>query len=479
MSDDHLPAHTSERKSFYRETITYGTFVNQHFKGTDFRRVEARLTSFESCIFIDCDFTNANFTYARFINCRFEFSDDQEIADASFGGAFFDNSDLRTQGRLRFKHCGLRDAHFFRSKIGTVDFTSNGLEDAYFESCQIEDIDIRSVAATALMFKDCRFGRVQVSVENFVAIIGSSSFITESEVCLLSRLSLSTHSAVATQDEMISLIESYEKEIELDTFQNLNVVVQLCTVKRQSIDIEFLNGILGTLSAANPLLAFDQVSNIVKLLDQYGLHTKLDLHPIRKLFRNFHSHISKLPHSLVMRVRAAQHQLFSMSDTQLEIRFVFQSVDAKDEHQRQQCYEFFHEFRAFVGVQPSEHSSITEGSLKLSEYIKLIQARPWLVALVIIASNSTISVSIDVNQLPADIISAAKEVVEAYDERKLSQLRLKAQELDLRIEIERKSNEYDQMITANELTKELLPISNLCGDSNIHPEPQAPLSDQI
>ena len=166
-----------------------------------------------------------------------------------------------------------------------MDFTSNGLEDAFFESCDFEDIDIRSVAATALMFEDCRFGHVQVSVENFVAIIGSSSFLRNARSYSLSGFEETETKSVSSKlDECIKIIERYLASNGLDVFQTMNTLIQLKVVESHDLNIPELNAVLRRISAETPILAFDQVSNIVKLIEHYEIEDHLDLEPLKVLF---------------------------------------------------------------------------------------------------------------------------------------------------------------------------------------------------
>jgi len=459
-----------DNNSYFRATVSYSTFVGRRFDKTDFRRLEGRLTSFEGCHFVDCDFSNANLTYSRFINCILEFTDDFEISDASFSGAYFEKTDFSTKGRLRFKHCSLRDVHFAKCKFGTLDFTSNGLEDSFFDSCSFDELDIRSVAATALMFSSSRFGLVRVSVENFTLIIGASALLLAADNFELSHLASSSQSnSGSTLNQAVQILTEYLDETDVGAFQAMSTHISLCALRGVEPNISILDQIVCQLGSDTPLFFFDQVANIIKLINHQFLFEQINLEPLRVAFRRNQEHLTKLPHSLAMRVKAAEGYLFDSKETEFEFSFVFQAADANNPLDRVACYEFLHSVMSLAHLASSDGGSIAEGSFKLSEVVRLSKLSRWLVAVVVLANSIEVQVNFDVNKLAEDIIGAAARLQASITNSELAELQRKSQELDLMIEIQRKQHELNRLLGPEDLTLELQEAARLYGDHQTLP----------
>lgn len=457
---------SSDRQSFFRETITYNTLVGMSFNEADFRRVEARLASFERCRFVDCRFEKGNFTYARFLDCDFEFSDDAVVERGSFSGAVFERCKFSPTGRLRFSNCSFRDGHFVDCLFGEIDFTSNGLEDAYVEGCSFKSIDLRSVTATALMFSECRFGKLQISIENLVSVIGLTNLdevAASYSVEILSPNSVSDALAV-NRSGLVEMIKNEASPASLDPFQQLNALLILSTLRDGNKPIENLNAILANLETQSPLFAYDQLTNIIKLLQQYGLLSFVDTSPINRLLEQLDLLKTTLPFSLVQRVLAACQVLQALKPPEFEIVFNFRSADSRSSIDRMACYRFVEELRDTFDISELNQLVARNGSFKVSEYIQLKSLSPWLVVLIFLMNNSSIGVSLDLNKLPNDLLSAANGLADSIDTTQVERLAEEAAALDLQIEILKRKAELNRLIVAEELASDLAQLGHLYAD---------------
>jgi hypothetical protein len=456
MIDETLPAAPSSR-SFFRDTITYSTFYGQYFLEADFRRVEARLSSFEGCVFKDCRFSNANFTYARFIGCTFVYTDDSEVSDASLGGAQFEDCEIATQGRLRFKHCNLRDVCFTDCLIGAVDFTSNGLEDSLFSGCSFSEIDIRSVATTALTFLNCRFEKVQVSVENFVSIIGAPELLENTKAFILSRtVGGGTIRLASDRHDVVALIEDYVDEKKLDTFQKLNSAIQLALIENhQFMDRDLLkfSAIIDQLRGENPLIAFDQISNIVRLISLYGMQDAVRTEPLQELFVRFDEYSDTLPQSLSVRVAAARRRLFNNEHGDYVITFRFAKADPDNFEDRRLCYEFVYALRHWTGAESA--AGLRPGSFELLEFVKKKDLKLWLVALIVLVPNVSLNVNINLTDLSEKLVAEAAERQSETKAGEMEKIQETANALALSVTMEQCGDASRRSLDAEELRKAL------------------------
>ena len=134
------------------------------------------------------------------------------------------------------------------------------------------------------MFSDARFGLVRVSVENFTLIIGASELLLAAKAFEVSKLASDGQpsSASATSlDKAVSIINEYVDGSKLGTFQTMNAYLELCQLQGISPEQDRLDQYIHQLGGESPLCFFDQVANVIKLLEHHDLFGIMNLDSLK------------------------------------------------------------------------------------------------------------------------------------------------------------------------------------------------------
>ncbi len=438
------------KESLFRRTVSYQSFVGYTFPNIDFRRIEARLTTYIKCKFIDCKFVNCNFVFSIFESCDFIFTDDTEIRDCSFFGARFSDCDFLGEGRIRYKHSNMRETIYERCKFNDIDMTSNGLEDSLFRSCRFNKLDLRSVSATALILDNTVIESLEISLENLSYIIGPRDFLGSVSSFEISSLNEPNDSQnIHSKEKLIEVLQNFINSENLDFFQKINLSIRISELEQSEINFAWIKDLLDRLQSQDLLYRLDQSINIIKSLRD-NVKAKQILAPLLKDSLSISGNQEgKIPGVIFSRAKRAGAELEALYWGEVILHVRFGSANLASPEDWKKCAQIISAIDSCIKYQSIQSSEIYEGSIVFRRAMKLAYALRWAWVASSVLGASTIH--LDINELLDQLSEMTTEVVDSLNYSTLEKLKDQAEELQLQIEIHNLRNREMKLIETSQI----------------------------